>query len=154
MTAPAISGGVIIRRADQTDAVSVALLHAASFAQGWDVASMVAFLGDPSCLCLIAAQVPEGPAQAFLIARTAADEAELITIAVDPRHRRHGLARALLDELTQALLSARTAKLFLEVDEGNEAARNLYASLGALPIGRRRGYYEHGADAIIFCLAL
>jgi ribosomal protein S18 acetylase RimI-like enzyme len=40
------------------------------------------------------------------------------------------------------------------VDKGNEAALALYRSLGAQPIGRRPRYYEHGADAAIFSLAL
>jgi ribosomal-protein-alanine N-acetyltransferase len=45
-------------------------------------------------------------------------------------------------------------QLFLEVEEGNEAALQLYRSLGAIPVGRRAGYYEHGADGAIFSLAL
>jgi ribosomal protein S18 acetylase RimI-like enzyme len=44
--------------------------------------------------------------------------------------------------------------LFLEVDQGNSAARGLYQSLGAVVVGRRLRYYEHGADADIFSLAL
>ena len=36
----------------------------------------------------------------------------------------------------------------------NDPAGNLYRSLGAIPVGRRKAYYQHGADALIFCLAL
>ena len=53
-----------------------------------------------------------------------------------------------------ALRKAGAKQLFLEVDEANEAARSLYQSLGAVAVGRRPRYYEHGADADIFSLAL
>jgi ribosomal-protein-alanine N-acetyltransferase len=53
-----------------------------------------------------------------------------------------------------ALRDAGAKQLFLEVEEGNAPARLLYQSLGAVAIGRRPGYYEHGADAAIFSLAL
>jgi ribosomal protein S18 acetylase RimI-like enzyme len=44
--------------------------------------------------------------------------------------------------------------LYLEVEDRNGPAGNLYRSLGALQVGRRKAYYEHGADALIFCLVL
>jgi [ribosomal protein S18]-alanine N-acetyltransferase len=77
-----------------------------------------------------------------------------LTLAVDPACRRLGLARALLGAAASALRAAGTKQLFLEVDEGNSAARGLYQSLGAVVVGRRPRYYEHGADADIFSLAL
>jgi ribosomal-protein-alanine N-acetyltransferase len=52
------------------------------------------------------------------------------------------------------LREAGAKTLFLEVADGNEAALGLYRSFGAVAVGRRRGYYEHGADAAIFSLAL
>lgn len=154
MTAAATDFAIAIRRAGPPDAPTVAALHAASFAEAWDAASMAEFLGSPSCLCLIAAPRGESLPQAFLIARKAGDEAELITIGVAPDHRRRGLARALVEAAAADLRSAGAAKLFLEVEEGNGAARGLYASLGAIPVGRRAAYYRNGDDALIFCLAL
>ena len=53
-----------------------------------------------------------------------------------------------------ALRESGTKQLFLEVDKGNEAALALYRALGAQPVGGRAGYYEDGADAAIFSLAL
>ena len=132
----------------------MAAIHAACFAKRWDAAEIGQFLGVPGCLALVAstsaAQAPHG----FLIARNAADEAELFTLAVDPACRRLGLASALLAAATGALRGAGAKRLFLEVEEGNSAARDLYQSLGAVAVGRRPRYYEHGADAAIFSLAL
>jgi ribosomal protein S18 acetylase RimI-like enzyme len=54
-----------------------------------------------------------------------------------------------------AILGESGAKqLFLEVEDGNLAAVELYRSLGATVVGQRARYYEHGADAAIFSLAL
>jgi ribosomal-protein-alanine N-acetyltransferase len=131
----------------------MAALHAACFAKSWDAAEIGQFLGVPGCLALLAAPRAQAP-QGFLIVRSAGDEAELLTLAVDPACRRLGLAQALLGAATSALRDTGSKRLFLEVDEENSAARGLYKSLGAVVAGRRPRYYEHGADADIFSLAL
>jgi ribosomal-protein-alanine N-acetyltransferase len=90
----------------------------------------------------------------LLIARKVADEAEILTFGVAPACRRMGLGRALLEAAIAALRSSGAKQLFLEVEEGNEPAVQLYRAFGAVPVGKRAGYYEHGADAAIFSLAL
>ena len=141
-----------VRAALPADAATLAALHASSFARAWGAAAMAQFLGVPGALALIVSG--QASAQGFLIARAAADEAELLTLCVLPASRRQGLARALLAALVQELRRAGGKRLFLEVEEGNDAALELYRSLGAEPVGRRLGYYEHGGDAAIFSLAL
>jgi ribosomal-protein-alanine N-acetyltransferase len=115
---------------------------------------MAQFLAAPSCLCLIASRQPDALPQGFLIARTAGDEAELLTLAVEPAHRQQGLAAALLAEAVRQLRAAGARQLFLEVEPGNAPALRLYESFGAVRVGERKAYYEHGADAAIFSLAL
>jgi ribosomal-protein-alanine N-acetyltransferase len=150
MTAPAID----IRVADSSDASAMAAIHAACFAKSWDAAEIGQFLDLPGCLSLLASASPAQTPQGFLIVRSAGDEAELLTLAVDPACRRLGVARVLLGAAASALRAAGTKRLFLEVDQGNSAARGLYQSLGAVVVGRRPRYYEHRADADIFSLAL
>jgi ribosomal-protein-alanine N-acetyltransferase len=149
-TAPAID----VRLACASDAPTMAAIHAACFAKGWDAGAIGQFLDVPGCLSLLASTAREQPRQAFLIVRSAGDEAELLTLAVHPACRRLGLARALLGAATAALRDAGAKRLFLEVEEGNAPARGLYQGLGAVVVGRRPRYYEHGADADIFSLAL
>jgi ribosomal-protein-alanine N-acetyltransferase len=143
-----------VRRAGPVDADALAALHASSFARAWDAASMAQFLAAPSCLCLIASRQSDALPQGFLIARTAGDEAELLTLAVEPAHRQQGLAAALLAEAVRQLRAAGARQLFLEVEPGNAPALRLYESFGAVRVGERKAYYEHGADAAIFSLAL
>jgi len=148
------ASAVDLRLATPGDAAVLAAIHAACFARGWDQDSMARFISGPGCLVLVASRAQSGPIEGFLIARKAEDEAEILTLAVHPECRRAGLARALVETAMARLRAAGAARLFLEVDEANAPARALYRSFGAEQVGRRRRYYEHGADAVIFSLAL
>ena len=80
----------------------------------------------------------------FLLARQALDEEELLLFAVDPAWRRRGLGAALLEHLCHSAAQRGTARIFLEMRDGNPAAR-LYEGHGFQQVGRRPGYYR-GAD--------
>jgi ribosomal-protein-alanine N-acetyltransferase len=144
-----------VHRAMPSDAGSMATIHAACFERPWDAAAMAQFISAPGVLCLLGA-VPHIVAapSGILIARRAADEAELLTIGVTPACRGTGLGRALLERAIADLSASGATRLFLEVAEGNNTARALYQSVGATSVGRRPGYYESGANAAIFSLAL
>jgi [ribosomal protein S18]-alanine N-acetyltransferase len=145
-----------VRQAAPLDAALMATIHGSCFARSWDETAMAKFIAGPGTLCLtgtVADEVADAAA-GFLIARKAADEAELLTLAVSPASRRIGLGRALLACAMARLGASGAKRLFLEVEEGNEAALQLYRSLGAVPVGQRARYYEHGTDAAIFSLAL
>ena len=57
----------------------------------------------------------------FVVSRTAADEAEILSIAVAPEFRGAGVARRLLDVHLRRLAGYGVAAVFLEVDEHNDA---------------------------------
>ena len=147
---------VVVHQATPLDAGLMAAIHASCFPRPWYEAAMAQFISGPGTLCLIAFSVDdsEGVAAGFLIARKAADEAELLTFGVGPTCRRMGLGRTLLQAAMTLLRASGTKRLFLEVETDNEAALHLYRSVGAQPVGHRADYYEHGADAAIFSLAL
>jgi ribosomal-protein-alanine N-acetyltransferase len=149
-----VSSTIAIRPALAPDLKAMGTIHAACFAKGWSANEIAQFLGMPGCLSLIVSTTPGQTVQGFLIVRSAGDEAEILTLAVDPSHRRNGLGRALLAAAIASLREAGAKRLFLEVDEAHAPARGLYQSLGAVAVGRRPRYYEHGADADIFSLAL
>jgi ribosomal-protein-alanine N-acetyltransferase len=147
---------IAVTRAGPYDALSMAAIHRSAFAKAWDEAAMQQFLAAPDTLCLIGsvADSSGGMMGGLLIARKAADEAEILTLCVAPACRNAGLGRALLETAVTELRAAGAKQLYLEVEDGNEAALTLYRALGAVPVGKRPGYYEHGADAAIFSLAL
>lgn len=76
----------------------------------------------------------------FLIGRLAADEAELLTLAVPQHSRRKGIGRGLL----QGFLDHTTAKggrvAFLEVATQNAAALGLYQGQGFQIVATRKNY--------------
>ncbi len=86
----------------------------------------------------------------YVIARAAADEAEILTLGVAGDARRQGIGRALVRAVRArvAVLGARA--VYLEVRESNLAARRLYAAEGFAPVGRRPRYYRRPTeDAIV-----
>lgn len=92
----------------------------------------------------------------FALMRVAADEAELLTLAVRPSHWRRGAGRALLDAVIGASRKLGARTLFLEVGADNDAARALYDRAGFEVAGRRQGYYRRAAgppaDAVVMRL--
>lgn len=94
--------------------------------------------------------------QGFVMSRRAADEAEILTIAVEPKARGGGLATALLGSHLSRLSRFGVSALFLEVDEANAPALALYRRFGFQQVGRRAAYYAKAdgsrANALILKL--
>jgi ribosomal-protein-alanine N-acetyltransferase len=90
----------------------------------------------------------------YAVLRVAGDVADLDRIAVDPGHRRDGLATALLRAVGDASREAGADRLLLEVSEGNTGARAFYAARGAVELDRRRRYYRDGSDALVLQLPI
>lgn len=137
-------------RATSAHAAAMAAIHAASFPprERWGEDAMRLQLELPGAFGLIDAR------GGFVLARVAADEAEILSIAVMPKARRVGLGRTLL---TAAIAEARArgaAAVFLEVAAANAAARALYAQAGFREVGTRPNYYPGGAAALVLRAAL
>lgn len=86
----------------------------------------------------------------YVVALDAADEGEILNLAVAPDGRRHGLGRALVEEILDVLRERGVRQVYLEVRESNAAARALYAAQGFREVGRRPRYYRRPVeDAIV-----
>jgi ribosomal-protein-alanine N-acetyltransferase len=83
------------------------------------------------------------------------DQGELGNVAVEAEYRRHGIGSRLVAESVRRAGTRHVREMFLEVRQSNHGARDLYAQLGFLPVGVRRGYYIRPAeDAIVMRLAI
>ncbi|MDR1798263.1 MAG: ribosomal protein S18-alanine N-acetyltransferase [Bifidobacteriaceae bacterium] len=83
------------------------------------------------------------------------DFAEIMTIAVDPAQRGLGYGRLLMDHLLAVARAGGASHVFLEVATDLGPARGLYDSLGFVPLGIRKRYYQpSGRDAIMMRLTL
>ena len=133
---------VLLIEAGPAHAAVLAGLHRSAFDRAWSQAELATLLQAPGALALLA-MVGEGeldPA-GFVLARRAADEAEILTVCTRPAARRRGVARRLLVALTATLAQQGIKSLFLEVDAGNDETLRLYRHLGFVAAGRRSGYY-------------
>ena len=138
----------VVDDAQDEDLQKLADIHAASFASKWSAADLARMKMQKGTIILLARRSSPYGSQhplGFLILRVAADEAEVLTIAVHPRQRGRGIGKKLMEAGLFRLYAERCKSLFLEVDASNEAAVLLYRSLGFQEVGQRKGYYS-GSD--------
>ena len=109
-------------------------IHAEAFEAPWDKAAFARLL-DSAGISLL------GDERGFILTRTIADEAEILTLAVRPSCRRQGLARLLVEHAVVVTATLGAERMFLEVAENNAAAIGLYTVCGFEQVGLRKNYY-------------
>ncbi len=143
---------ITLRTGDARDIAAIDGLMGAAFdprfGEAWTRNQCLGVIAMPRVGLTIA--MIDDEAAGFALVRTVADEAELLLLAVDPRHRRRGIATALLRAITGDCRANAIAHLHLEVRAGNDAVK-LYTAHGFAKVGERRGYYRgktgHSYDA-------
>lgn len=130
----------------------MAALHARAFTmpRPWSAAEFRDLLASPRVfLC----QRDGG----LLLGQVVLDEAELLTVAVEPNSQGRGIGRALVTDFLAQARARGAASAFLEVAADNAAGLAVYTACGFAPTGRRKGYY-HGpqgaVDAVLMGRAL
>ncbi len=143
---------VRLLRADQAEAC--ARIHASGFAHPWPAGEIAALLSSPSCIGSAALDPAGGALRGFALSRVAAEEAEVLTIAVAPSQRRRGVGAELLREHLARVALAGAKTIFLEVDAQNAAALSLYARFGFVKVGERAGYYRRPDGKAVAALVM
>ena len=140
-------GTAVVEPATLRDAPALAELHGASFHRGWGEAEFEGMLTERNTLVH---RLRSGRAiVGFAVSRMAADEAEILSIAVAASHRGRGLSRHLLLTHLGHLAGRGVRTIFLEVEENNQPARRLYDRAGFTIAGRRERYYrEAGGEQL------
>ena len=133
-------------------------LHAVAFDTPWSAKVLAELIDTPGAFAWIAAVDGQAKPDGFILGRVAADEAEILTLAVRPSARRAGVGRALMAVAMESAIVAGADRMFLEVADDNVAGRALYAALGFTEVGVRPAYYErpdgHPVPARILSRAL
>jgi ribosomal-protein-alanine N-acetyltransferase len=136
-------GALAIEPASLRDAPKLAQLHGASFHRGWGETEFEQMLAERNTLVH---RLRQGRKTiGFAVSRMAADEAEILSIAVDAKHRGRGLSRNLLLTHLGHLAGRGIRTVFLEVEENNQPARRLYDRAGFSVAGRRERYYKQAS---------
>ena len=132
-----------VERLNLDDAAHLPAIHAEDFTRAWSEDEFESLIAQDTVFGFGVWQIgqrAQRPA-GFVLARLAAGEAEILTIAVARATRRQGLGRELMEAVLRHLHAERADELFLEVAENNQPAIALYRRLGFFDVGRRPAYY-------------
>lgn len=133
-------GQAVAEPATLRDAPRLSHLHRAAFHRGWGIDEFEQMLIERNTL---AHRLRLGTSViGFIVSRIAADEAEILSVAVAAAHRGRGHARALLQAHLGHLAGRGVTTVFLEVEDGNRSALALYERAGFRIVGRRERYYK------------
>lgn len=141
-----------LRSARPADLPALAALEVASFPDPWSERMLANEIAGAWSTVLVVEE--DGEVMGYAVFRRAADEAELLSVAVAPGVRRRGLGRRLVVAGLTRMRQDGARTCYLEVRPANRPARALYRSLGFREVGRRRRYYRDGSDALVMALRL
>lgn len=138
-----------IAKLRMSDAHALANLHARCFPLPWNQQDFEAHLAQASneAYGLKIGETLIG----FLLMRYAADEAEVLTVAVDPKWQGLSIGERLMMYGFAQGQAQGVGRCYLEVEGMNRPAIRLYEKLGFAETGRRAQYYaaSNGGDAIL-----
>lgn len=116
-------------------------LHQTSFEKPWTAGEFGKMLSHQETGGLIALNAQLAPL-GFILVRGAGDEAEILTLCVDPHHRGQKIATRIIDRLIADHKAQEMGRIFLEVGQENQPAIALYRQCGFEPVGERPDYYR------------
>lgn len=132
----------------------LAEVHTACFPDGWSEDAFITILSMPTTFGFALRKSDGSAVVAFILCRRAADEAEILTLAVAPPFRRRGLARHLLQTTKAAAAAMGATRVHLEVAADNVAAGALYRGTGFAETGRRGAYYRRAGGKAVDAVLL
>src|SRR5258708_8077999 len=144
MTAVAIE----IRVLELNDLNAIEAIEQKAYPTPWSRSMFASELGKPTSICLGAFEGED--LVGYVTNSRYVDAWHVMNVAVDPEHKRRGIATALLERLFELTHDDERRGYTLEVRVSNEDAITLYEKLGFEPRGIRRGYYtDNREDALI-----
>lgn len=138
-----------IRKLDLADLDAIEAIERVSYPTPWSRSMFVSELAKPSSLSL-AAIAEDGALAGYLVLSRYVDAWHVMNVAVAERHRRKGIASAMLTRLFDVTRADAERGYTLEVRVSNLGAISLYEKFGFVVRGVRRGYYtDNREDALI-----
>ncbi|MBY0354800.1 MAG: ribosomal protein S18-alanine N-acetyltransferase [Rickettsiales bacterium] len=135
-----------------SDAAALAALHQETMSEAWSVQSFQDMLSLPTTIgWKISSQ---HHLVAFILLQETYQQAEILSLATHPQHRRCGMAQRLLEHASRELHIKHCSRVMLELRAGNLAAYQLYVSHGFKPQSTRKHYYPDGEDALTMSLRM
>ena len=133
------------------DIASIASMEAEYFADNWSENSVKLQIENQRVIVLKYNNCIIG----YCIFMIAADEGEILRIAIRKNMRMAGMGKKLLSSVLNEMMKSGCSSAFLEVRASNNGAAAFYKSVGFEEIGIRKGYYrDNGEDAKLFKLGI
>ena len=146
-----MEGKVTLREAVSDDIEwLLAIQKASPGAAPWSPADYESLLSAAGTVCLMA-EDEEEDSVGFVLARTMADEMEILNLAVRPMQRRRGLGRRLVAEALGRGHARGARQCWLEVRASNRTALDFYCAAGFEEHTRRRDYYRDPVEDAVIC---
>lgn len=132
-----------MRRFRPSDLASILEIELASFPEQpyWAELFLACYLAFPALFLVVTEDGGEGRVVGYVIGAVDGEIGRIISIAVDPSHRRSGLARELCTELLRRLEETAVERVHLETRVGNRPAIRLWHQLGFHETGTIPDYY-------------
>jgi ribosomal-protein-alanine N-acetyltransferase len=137
---------IIINSAETGDISRICELEQAIFSDPWSKESLL-FAARNNIF--LTAKTESGEIAGYLVASGDEREVDLLILAVSEPFRRQGIAKKLLDKLTE---QRQSAAIWLEVRESNHTARQFYEKDGFIKQFIRKAYYENPIEDAVCML--
>ena len=138
---------ITFREMTVDDVESVEEIESESFSLPWTLMDFFYEVWRDDSIALVGEV--DGKIAAYACVWISFEEADVANIAVKKIFRGQGIGKKLFAEIIRRVKLRGVTALTLEVRVSNVAAINLYESFGLRSVGRRKGYYEDGEDALI-----
>jgi ribosomal-protein-alanine N-acetyltransferase len=137
-----------IRPLTTADVSAVLEIHGKSFEEPWQDIHALIHLHSSVGWMGTHLDEPVG----FILWQLVRGEADVLSFAVLPEHRKQGIGRLLYVASEKAFLSQGIIQLFLEVAQNNPVAIEFYKARGFIQTGVRKNYYSHNNQRIVNAL--
>ena len=147
---------LVLRPAHRSEAASIATMSRLQVEYGlnwrWTPARIRRAIDDRETMVLVASI--DGELEGFAVMKFRDEDAHLLLLAVQPKARRSGIGRAMLDWLEKSCRTAGIRHIRLEVRVSNRPARRFYENQGYRLVSQVAGYYEKRDAAAVMAKSL
>ncbi len=140
--------GIKIRPLTTADVAAVLDIHGKSFEESWQEINSLIHLNSSVGWMAMHLDEPVG----FILWQLVRGEADVLSFAVLPEHRKQGIGKLLYAASEKAFLSRSIIQLFLEVAQNNPVAIEFYERRGFVQTGIRKNYYFNNNQRVIHAL--
>ncbi|MBR2970716.1 MAG: GNAT family N-acetyltransferase [Clostridia bacterium] len=138
---------MIIQRWCLSDVKQIAEMEQRYIYHPYSEAVLSEMLNNPSCLAL---KIMDGDVlAAYVSGEFVIDEFNINNVVVGEDYRRRGYAQALISEVIDRCKQGGVQKIYLEVAQNNEAAKNLYYKLDFSFSYERKKYYGEQSALVL-----